>query len=55
MADQAQVLRIVRMLEEIQRTKPNAYELIVKALDYPDDEFTEFLIETLPKFRHSLN
>ncbi|MBQ6439826.1 MAG: hypothetical protein IJJ06_06745 [Mogibacterium sp.] len=55
MVDQAQVLRIIRKLEEIRRIRPDVYELIVKSLDLPEEDQAEFLANAMPMVRHNMN
>ena len=55
MVDQAQILRIMRKLEEIRSIRPDVYELIVKSFDLPEEEQAQFLAKAMPIFRHNMN
>ena len=55
MTDKAQVMRIYNKLQEVRRTRPDVYDLIVKALDLPDDKYAEFMTQAMPILRKGLN
>lgn len=55
MTKQAEIARLRRQLEEIRRTRPDVYDLIVDALSLPADEYNEFMRQAMPILKKYMN
>ena len=55
MTQQAELLKIGRQLEELRRTRPQVYDLIIDALELPEDKYQEFMRQVMPILKKYMN
>lgn len=55
MTRQAELLKIQHQLEDLRRTRPEVYDVIVDALELPEDKYQEFMRQVMPILRKYMN
>ena len=55
MTRQAEQMKIARQLEDLRRTRPDVYDLIVDALALPPAQYEEFMRQAMPILRKYMN
>ena len=55
MTKQAEQMKIARQLEDLRRTRPDVYDLIVDALALPPAQYEEFMRQAMPILRKYMN
>ncbi len=55
MTQQAELLKIRRQLEELRRTRPQVYDVIIDALALPPDKYAEFMRQVMPILKKYMN
>ena len=55
MTAQAEQMKIQRQLEELRRTRPEVYDLIMDAAALPADKYAEFMRQAMPILKKYMN
>ena len=55
MTEQAEQMKIQRQLQELRRTRPDVYNLIVDALALDSAQYEEFMRQAMPILRKYMN
>ena len=55
MTQQAELLKTMRQLQDLKRTRPEIYNVIVEALELPQAEYEEFIRQTMPILKKYMN
>jgi hypothetical protein len=55
MTEAGELLKLRRQLEELQRTRPEVYDLIRDALALPPAEYEEFMRQAMPILKKYMN